>query len=65
MSRPSDSFVVSKTEITVIRRCPFCEELIEDEAGHDIEFIVHLGTPISKHQLTRAWADYITTMNHI
>jgi hypothetical protein len=62
---PSDGFVVSKTETSVIKRCPFCDGPIEDSLGKDIKFLMHLGTATPKHQLKQAWADYIAFINRI
>jgi hypothetical protein len=61
---PSDRFIVSKTDRTVIRKCPFCYAQLEDFTGKDVNFIVHLGNPIVPHRTKQEWADYVTRMNH-
>lgn len=65
MTRVSDAYVVSQTELFVIRKCPFCEELIEDTRGTDINLIVHLGSPSTRHRTNRMWAEYVTAMNRV
>jgi len=65
LSAQSNGFIVSKTERTVIRKCPFCGASIEDLLGKDINFIVHLGKWSPEHQAKQDWADYVTRMNRI
>ncbi len=65
MSLQSDGFTVSQSETEVVRRCPFCDGLIEDIPGKNINFIVHLGTPTPEHQHKQAWADYVGFMNRV
>ena len=65
MTLPSDRFVVSRTEYAATRKCPFCDEGVPDALEKDINFIVHLGSPTPKHQLTQAWADYVGFVNRI
>lgn len=65
MPRISDAYVVSQTALFVDRKCPFCDEVIEDERGKDINFIVHLGSPLSGHTSKRDWAEYVTAMNRV
>jgi hypothetical protein len=62
---PSDRFTVSETEATVMRKCPFCDWLVEDASGKNIEFIVHLGSPTAEHQRKQPWADYLAFMHRI
>jgi hypothetical protein len=62
LAAPIDSFIIAKTEKTVIRVCPFCDSRIEDLLGKDINFIVHLGTPTLQHREKKEWTRYITKM---
>jgi hypothetical protein len=62
---PPDRFTVSVTETTITRRCPFCEGTVEESLGTNIDFIVHMGSPIPKHTSRQAWADYLGYMNRI
>jgi len=48
---------------SVVRRCPFCAQLVRDEAGKDINFIVHMGLWTKEHLMRREWADYIHNLN--
>jgi hypothetical protein len=61
----SDAWILTKTDRTVLRRCPFCDTQISDFLGRDINFIVHLGTGLPKHREKKAWADYVTAMNRV
>ncbi len=65
MSLQSDSFTVTQSETKAVRKCPFCGGLVEDAAGKNINFIVHLGTPSVEHQRKQEWADYLSFMNRI
>jgi hypothetical protein len=65
MRLPSDVFMVSETQTTITRQCPFCEGPVEDSLGKDINFIVHLGSPTPRHQLKQAWADYLSFMHRV
>jgi hypothetical protein len=47
----------------ITRKCPFCDECIQDSAGKDINFIVHCGRGTQKHLSKKEWADYIERMN--
>jgi hypothetical protein len=47
----------------VFRRCPFCAELIQDEAGKNINLVVHMGKWTPQHTAKREWADYIQAIN--
>jgi hypothetical protein len=53
LALPVDRSMVSETETSVIRKCPFYDGPIEDGLGRDINFLVHLGSPTPKHQLRR------------
>jgi len=57
--------MVSKTKTSAIRKCPFCEGLVEDALEKDINFLVHLGSPTPKHQLKQAWADYVAFISRV
>jgi len=48
---------------SVTRKCPFCAQLIRDDVGKDINFIVHMGVWTKEHQMKREWADYIHNLN--
>ena len=48
---------------SVVRRCPFCAQLIRDDAGKDINIIVHMGIWTEEHVKRREWADYIHNLN--
>jgi hypothetical protein len=48
---------------SVVRRCPFCAQLVRDYPGKDINFIVHMGLWTAAHLSKREWADYIHNLN--
>ena len=53
----------SRMPASVTRKCPFCAQLIRDDVGKDINFIVHMGVWTKEHQMKREWADYIHNLN--
>jgi hypothetical protein len=48
---------------SVVRHCPFCAQPIRDDAGKDINIIVHMGIWTAAHLSKREWADYIHNLN--
>lgn len=48
---------------SVARHCPFCAQVIRDDPGKDINFIVHMGLWTKEHLMRREWADYIHNLN--
>jgi hypothetical protein len=51
MAAPSDAYIVSTTDRTVKRKCPFWQTEVEDFKGDDVNFIVHIGRPILEHRV--------------
>ena len=59
----NDKYVVARKDGTVKRKCVFCGDLVSEEDGKDIKFIVHLGSRTSKHSKNKDWEAYIKRVN--